>query len=74
MIRLRKLKSISDERLGFLAKHQWRSPRLGRMSVVPVRITASLLARIRARGIPVSQFLREAGEKALDDMLMEPAE
>ncbi len=49
----------------------WRGPRPRRMSVVPVRITASLLARIRARGIPVSQFLREAGEEALDALVTE---
>ncbi len=52
----------------------WRGPRPRRMAIVPVRITTNLLARIRARGIPVSQFLREAGEKALDALLMEPAE
>lgn len=46
----------------------WRGPRPRRMTIVPVRITATLLARIRARGVPVSQFLREAGEKALDVM------
>jgi hypothetical protein len=67
-LRLRKLKSISDEQLSLLANSQWRAPR---MLIVPVRITSDLLTRIRARGIPVSQFLREAGEKALDDTLTE---
>ncbi len=49
----------------------WRGPRPRRMSVVPVRLTSDLLSRIRERGIPVSQFLREAGEKALDAVLAE---
>ncbi len=44
----------------------WRGPRPRRMAVVPVRITTALLTRIRARGIPVSKFLREAGERAAD--------
>jgi hypothetical protein len=44
----------------------WRGPAPRRMAVVPVRITTALLARIRARGIPISKFLREAGEKAAD--------
>jgi post-segregation antitoxin (ccd killing protein) len=37
------------------------------MTIVPVRITTALLTRIRARGIPVSKFLREAGEKAASE-------
>jgi capsid protein len=50
----------------------WRGPRSGRMAVVPVRITTALLTRIRARGIPVSKFLREAGEKAADIASLPP--
>jgi hypothetical protein len=42
------------------------------MAVVPVRITTALLTRIRARGIPVSKFLREAGEKAADIASLPP--
>lgn len=45
----------------------WRGPRPRRMTIVPVRITTALLTRIRARGIPVSKFLREAGEKAASE-------
>lgn len=63
--RVRKLKNITDEHLRLLANSQWHAPRPCRMAVVPVRITTALLASVRSRGIPVSKFLREAGEQAL---------
>jgi len=51
----------------FIEGATWRGPRPRRMAIVPVRITTALLTHIRARGIPVSKFLREAGEKAASE-------
>lgn len=69
--RMRKLKNVTDEQLHLLANSQWYTPRPCRMAVVPVRITTALLTSVRSRGIPVSKFLREAGEQALETLSTE---